>query len=138
MPRYAAAARSWLTGAPPSTAGSARIGSASVVPSWRSVEVPNAAVASPEESMPARRSMETEKAVAVAPPPGRILPTTFPLNCAVATGNQARVRRAIRSSSQRQTTLAVSKTSTRSANGHSTCSRARQEEATASRLGRNT
>jgi len=39
-------------------AGSATIGSASVDESWRIVDVPRAAIASPPVSMPARRSIE--------------------------------------------------------------------------------
>jgi len=69
-------ARSWFTGAPPRIAGNARIGNASAVEIWSSVDVPKAAVASPV-SMSARRSIETVKAVAVAPPPGRILPANW-------------------------------------------------------------
>ena len=83
-------------------AGSASTGSASVVAICSPVEAAKAAAASPV-STPARRSIVAEKAVAVAPPPGRIRPTALPLSWAAATGNQARVWSAIRSSSQRQT-----------------------------------
>lgn len=56
----------------------------------------------------------------------------------MATGNHSRVRSAIRSSSQRQTELAASHASTRTANTQSTRSSARHDEATAIKLGRNT
>ncbi len=94
----------------------------------------NAAAASPV-STPAVRSIDALKAVAVAPPPGRIRPTAFPLSCAAATGNQARVFRAIRSSPQTLTTLAVVQTRTRIANGQARCVSDRHEAKTASRLG---
>src|SRR5258707_1027536 len=58
--------------------------------------------------MPASRSIDAVKTVATAPPPGRIRPTAFPLSCAAATGNRGPVRSAIRSSSHRETKLAVS------------------------------
>jgi len=78
------------------------------------------------------------KAVAVAPPPGRIRPTAFLLSCAAATGNQVRVCSAIRSSSQRQTKLAASATSASTVQYQTRCVSDRHEEKTASRLGSTT
>src|SRR5207302_6372451 len=73
-PRYADVARLWSTGTPAAMAGKARTGSASLVPTCSEVDAASAAVARPA-STPARRSIPTETAVAVAAPPGTILPT---------------------------------------------------------------
>ena len=73
----------------------------------------------------------------MAPPPGTIRPTAFPLNCAAATGNQARVCSAIRSSCHSQRKLAISHATTRTAKYQSRCISERHDEKTAIRLGKN-
>ena len=80
-------------------AGSANSGRAAVVASCSAVEVVNAAAAWPG-STPALCSISTVNGVGA---PGTNRPTAFPLSCAVAIGNQARVPSAIRSSSHRHT-----------------------------------
>ncbi|PWU19417.1 MAG: hypothetical protein C5B48_13585 [Candidatus Rokuibacteriota bacterium] len=133
-PRYAATARPRWTATPPRIAGSASTGSACLVASCNPVAAVSAAVARPA-SVPALRSIDTPTAVAVAAPPGRIRPAALPLSCAAATGNQALVPSAIRSSSQRQAMLAASAASAAAANAQSRCVSDRHEPKTASRLG---
>jgi len=79
--------------------------------------------------------MPIAKAVAVAPPPGTILPTVFPLSCALATVNQLLTCKAIRLSSQRQMKLPTSLTSASAAQYHVSLLSDRHEEKTAARLG---
>jgi hypothetical protein len=89
----------WLTGVPPSIAGSASSGSAAVVASCRLVEAVNAAAASPV-STPARRSISTVNGVGA---PGTKRPTALPASWAQATANQPLVPSAIRSSCHKHT-----------------------------------
>src|SRR5262249_1097366 len=97
------------------------------------VEV-RAAAACPT-SLPARRNMETVKAVAAAPPPGTILPTALPASCEEPTTNQLFSCKAIRLSSQRQTKLAASATTASRAQYHVRCASDLHEEKTSTRLG---
>ena len=85
--------------------------------------------------MPARPSIPTANALAVAPPPGTIRPNAFPLSCAHATANQFVVRSATRSSFQSETKLAISASSASPAQYQLRCASDRQEEKTEMRLG---
>ena len=134
IPRYAETARLWATRAPPIIAGSASSGNASLVPTCRTLVEVSAAAACPT-CPPARRSMRTVKAVAVAPPPGTIFPTALPANCDEPTTNQLLVCNAIRLSSHRQTKLAASLTTARIAQYQVRSASDLQEENTESRLG---
>jgi hypothetical protein len=75
-------------------------------------------------------------AVAVAPPPGRILPTALPPSCADATTNQLRSCSATRLSSQRQMKLAASAATARAAQYHVRWVSERHDEKTPTRLGK--
>jgi len=81
-------------------AGRAKSGSASLVPTWRTLVEVKAAAACPT-CLPARRNIETLKAVAVAPPPGTIFPMALPASCDVPITNQLLSCNAIRLSSDR-------------------------------------
>jgi hypothetical protein len=79
--------------------------------------------------------MPIENALAVAAPPGRILPTAFPASCEHETVNQLFTWSAIRSSCHKQTKLPVSLRSARAAQYHVRWESDRQEPKTAVRLG---
>ena len=114
-------------------AGTASTGSANAVAIWSPVEAVSAAAASPP-SNPALRSITTVNGVAE---PGTMRPSAFPANWEHATENQPLKPSAIRSTSHKQTELAASNRSTRTANGQPRCSRERHEEKTETRLGSN-
>src|SRR5215218_7725523 len=81
--------------------------------------------------------MPTLTAVAVAPPPGRILPAAFPASCVQATVNQLLTCKAMRSSSHRQIRLPASLSGASAAQYHVSCVSDRHDEKTATRLGSN-
>ena len=128
-------ARLRSTATPPMIAGRASSGSARTVPSCSTVAAVSAVAALPTPT-PARRSMPTENAVAVAPPPGTTLPTAFPASCAYATTSQLLMCIAMRFSSQNSTRLPASPTSASTAQYQVSRSSDRDEEKTAARLGK--
>jgi hypothetical protein len=78
------------------------------------------------------------KAVAVAPPPGTILPTAFPASCEEATTNQLFTWSARRSSCHKRMKLAASAMSAASVQYQMRCRSECHDERTTVRLGSNT
>src|SRR5262249_14858893 len=134
-PRYAATARLRATGAPPTIAGTDRSGSASSVATSNACAAASAAAVRPPP-IPARRSIPTSSAVAVAAPPGTTRLNATPERCAAAIGVQRLVCSAIRCSVQIETKLAASAGRMSDAHSGSRRESERQDEKTSTSFGK--